>query len=137
MRALRGVVMSRPTQPQQPPGRQSLMLPVPDCGESSYRGTGRLRGKAAVITGGGSGIGRADAIAFAREGADIAISYLDEHDDAKDTARLVEESGQRCLLIPGDISVPSQCRAVVSEAIEEFGKIDVLVSNAAYQMTRE
>jgi len=113
------------------------MLPVPDCGESSYRGTGRLRGKAAVITGGDSGIGRAVAIAFAREGADIAISYLDEHDDAKDTARLVEESGQRCLLIPGDISVPSHCRAVVSEAIEEFGKIDVLVSNAAYQMTRE
>jgi NAD(P)-dependent dehydrogenase (short-subunit alcohol dehydrogenase family) len=129
--------MSRPAQPQQPPGRQSLMKPVPDCGESSYRGTGRLKGKSAVITGGDSGIGRAVAIAYAREGADVAISYLDEHDDAKDTARLVEEAGQRCLLIPGDISVAAHCRQVVSEAVEELGKIDVLVSNAAYQMTHE
>ena len=84
--------MSQPAQQQTPPGTQSDMTPTPDCGEQSYRGSGRLAGKAAVITGGDSGIGRAVAIAYAREGADVVISYLEEHEDAKDTARLVEDA---------------------------------------------
>ncbi|MFC6879111.1 MULTISPECIES: SDR family oxidoreductase [Actinomadura] len=113
------------------------MDPRPDCGEESYRGSGRLAGKAAVITGGDSGIGRAVAIAYAREGADVLISYLDEHDDARDTARLVEEAGRRAVLVPGDLARPEHCREVIAKAAEAFGRIDVLVSNAAYQMTRD
>lgn len=113
------------------------MDPRPDCGEESYRGSGRLAGKAAVITGGDSGIGRAVAIAYAREGADVLISYLDEHDDARDTARLVEEAGRRAVLVPGDLARPEHCREVIARAAEAFGRIDVLVSNAAYQMTRD
>jgi hypothetical protein len=98
---------------------------------------GRLAGKAAVVTGGDSGIGRAVAIAYAREGADVLISYLDEHDDAEDTARLVEEAGQRALLVAGDVASPQHCRDIVDTAVRELGKVDILVSNAAYQMTRE
>lgn len=113
------------------------MDPRPDCGEESYVGHGRLDGKAAVITGGDSGIGRAVAIAFAREGADVLISYLDEHDDAYETAAYVEAAGRRAVLVPGDISQPQQCRDVVATAVEAFGRIDVLVNNAAYQMTHE
>jgi NAD(P)-dependent dehydrogenase (short-subunit alcohol dehydrogenase family) len=112
------------------------MEPRPDHGEHSYRGTGRLAGKAAVITGGDSGIGKAVAIAYAREGADVLISYLDEHDDARDTARWVEEAGRKAVLVAGDLSQPAHCREVVAKAVEAFGRIDVLVSNAAYQMTR-
>jgi hypothetical protein len=111
------------------------MTPVPDCGERSYVGHGRLTGKAAVITGGDSGIGRAVAIAFAREGADVLIAYLDEDDDARDTARLVEEAGQQAVLVQGDISDAAHCREVIAAAVEAFGRIDVLVNNAAYQMT--
>ena len=127
--------MGFPKQQQQVPGVQSVMDPVPDCGESSYRGTGRLTGKRAVITGGDSGIGRAVAIAFAREGADVLISYLNEHDDAADVARLVEEAGRKCVLVSGDLADPDHCRAVIDRAATEFGGIDVLVSNAAFQMT--
>jgi hypothetical protein len=113
------------------------MDPVPDCGENSYRGSGRLRGKRAIITGGDSGIGRAAAIAYAREGADVLIAYLNEDADAKEVAQLVEDAGQRCVLVAGDLSDPAHCRAVVERAAAEFGGIDILVSNAAYQMTHE
>jgi NAD(P)-dependent dehydrogenase (short-subunit alcohol dehydrogenase family) len=129
--------MSQPPQQQKPPGRERAMDPAPDHGEESYRGSGRLAGKAAVITGADSGIGKAVAIAFAREGADILISYLNEHDDAKDTERWVSQAGRRAVLVPGDLSDPAHCRAVVARAAEEFGRIDILVSNAAYQMTHE
>ncbi len=109
----------------------------PDHGEQSYRGHGRLAGKATIVTGGDSGIGKAVAIAFAREGADVLIAYLDEHEDAKDTARLVEEAGQRAVLVAGDLSTAGGCKAVVDRAVTEFGHVDVLVNNAAYQMTHE
>jgi NAD(P)-dependent dehydrogenase (short-subunit alcohol dehydrogenase family) len=127
--------MGFPKQQQQVPGVQSVMDPVPDCGESSYRGTGRMTGKRAVITGGDSGIGRAVAIAFAREGADVLVSYLDEHDDAAEVARLVEDAGRKCVLMAGDLADSAHCRAVIDRAAVEFGGIDVLVSNAAFQMT--
>jgi NAD(P)-dependent dehydrogenase (short-subunit alcohol dehydrogenase family) len=127
--------MSQPPQQQEVPGVQSKMTPVPDCGEESYRGSGKMTGKAAVITGGDSGIGRAVAIAFAREGADVLISYLNEDDDARDTAALVEAAGRKAVLVRGDLSSSEQCRTVIDTAVQEFGRIDVLVSNAAYQMT--
>jgi NAD(P)-dependent dehydrogenase (short-subunit alcohol dehydrogenase family) len=111
------------------------MDPVPDCGETSYRGSGRLTGKAAVITGGDSGIGRAVAIAYAREGADVLISYLSEDDDARDTAKYVEDAGRKAVLVRGDVSEAQHCRDIIARAVEEFGRVDVLVSNAAYQMT--
>lgn len=113
------------------------MDPVPDCGETSYRGSGRLEGKRAIITGGDSGIGRAVAIAYAREGADVLIAYLDEDQDAKDVERYVREAGRKCVLMSGDLSDPAHCRAVVDRAVQEFGGIDVLVNNAAYQMTHD
>ena len=113
------------------------MTPRPDCGEDSYQGAGRLEGKAAVITGGDSGIGRAVAIAYAREGADVLISYLDEDEDAKDTARLVEQAGRRAVLMSGDVSRPQHCRDIIAKAVREFSKVDILVANAAYQMTYE
>jgi len=122
---------------QRPPGTESAMSRKPDHGEQSYRGHDRLAGKAAVVTGGDSGIGKAVAIAFAREGADVLISYLDEHEDAKDTARFVEEAGRRAVLVSGDVSRPDCAREVVDRAVAEFGRIDVLVNNAAYQMTHE
>jgi NAD(P)-dependent dehydrogenase (short-subunit alcohol dehydrogenase family) len=125
-----------PNQHQPMPGKTPAMKPAPDHGETSYKGSGRLNGKKAVITGGDSGIGRAVAIAFAREGADVLISYLDEHEDAKDTARLVEEAGRRALLVPGDVSRPQHCRDIIARAVSEFGRVDILVANAAYQMTR-
>jgi NAD(P)-dependent dehydrogenase (short-subunit alcohol dehydrogenase family) len=111
------------------------MRPVPDCGENSYRGSGRLTGKRAVITGGDSGIGRAVAIAYAREGADVLIAYLNEDEDATEVARLVEEAGRKCVLVRGDLAEPAHCRAVIDRAAAEFGGIDVLVSNAAFQMS--
>ncbi|MFC4373533.1 SDR family oxidoreductase [Nocardia halotolerans] len=127
--------MGFPEQQQQVPGIQAQMTPVPDCGENSYRGSGKMTGKATVITGADSGIGRAVAIAFAREGADVLISYLDEHEDAQQVADLVTEAGRRPVLMPGDLSDPAHCRAVIARAVEEFGTVDVLVSNAAFQMT--
>ncbi|WP_250453444.1 SDR family oxidoreductase [Caballeronia sp. ATUFL_M2_KS44] len=117
------------------PGLTEPMNPKPDHGEQSYKGSGRLAGKAALITGADSGIGRAVAIAYAREGADVAISYLDEHDDAKETARWVEEAGRKALLLPGDITDGQHCKDLVAKTAEAFGRIDVLVNNAAYQMT--
>jgi NAD(P)-dependent dehydrogenase (short-subunit alcohol dehydrogenase family) len=113
------------------------MTPRPDCGEESYRGSGRLEGKATVITGGDSGIGRAVAIAYAREGADVLISYLDEHEDARDTATYVEAAGRKAVLVPGDVADPQHCRAIIDEAVQAFGRIDVLVNNAAYQMSHQ
>jgi NAD(P)-dependent dehydrogenase (short-subunit alcohol dehydrogenase family) len=113
------------------------MEPRPDHGEEIYRGSGRLAGKIAVITGADSGIGKAVAIAFAREGADVVISYLSESEDADDTARLVQDAGRKALVVSGDLADPAQCRALIDQTIAEFGRIDVLVSNAAYQMTRE
>ncbi|ODQ95913.1 SDR family oxidoreductase [Mycolicibacterium holsaticum] len=129
--------MGFPEQQQSPPGVQARMDPVPDCGETSYRGSGRLEGKRAIITGGDSGIGRAVAIAYAREGADVLIAYLDEDQDAKDVERYVREAGRKCVLMSGDLSDPTHCRAVVDRAVQEFGGIDVLVNNAAYQMTHD
>jgi NAD(P)-dependent dehydrogenase (short-subunit alcohol dehydrogenase family) len=123
-------------QPQiKPPGLIREMNPRPDHGEDSYRGSGRLQDKKAIITGADSGIGRAVAIAFAREGADVLISYLNEHEDAQDTARLVEAAGRKAVLVAGDISDPAHCRAIVDKAADAFGRIDVLVNNAAHQAT--
>ncbi|MDD1139423.1 SDR family oxidoreductase [Pseudomonas sp. TNT2022 ID233] len=126
-----------PKQAQPVPGSQRKMEPYPDCGEQSYTGSGRLAGKIALITGADSGIGRAVAIAFAREGADVAVAYLNEHEDAKETARWVEQAGRQCLLLPGDIAQKAQCQALVDQTVERFGRIDVLVNNAAFQMTHE
>ena len=128
---------SQPEQQQTPPGTLGEMTPKPDHGEESYRGSGKLTGKAAVITGGDSGIGRAVAIAFAREGADVLISYLNEHEDAKDTAKYVEEAGRRCVLVPGDIADRAHCKTIIPKAVEEFGKVDILVNNAAFQMSHD
>ena len=127
----------QPSQQQEPPGLESEMDPKPDYGEESYKGSGKLKGKAAVITGGDSGIGRAVALAFAREGADVLISYLSEENDAEETARVVEAAGRKCLTVAGDISEEAHCRAIINRAVKEFGKVDVLVNNAAFQMTRE
>jgi NAD(P)-dependent dehydrogenase (short-subunit alcohol dehydrogenase family) len=124
-------------QAQPVPGSQKKMDPYPDCGEQSYKGSGRLEGKIALITGGDSGIGRAVAIAFAREGADVAIAYLNEHEDAEETARWVEQAGRQCLLLPGDLAQKAQCYDIVSKTVERFGHIDVLVNNAAFQMTHQ
>jgi len=129
--------MGQPGQQQTPPGTEGELTPRADHGEDSYQGSGRLAGKFAVITGGDSGIGKAVAIAYAREGADVLISYLNEHEDAKDTASYVEAAGRRAVLVAGDLSKPEHCREVVATAVKEFGRIDVLVSNAAYQMTHE
>jgi NAD(P)-dependent dehydrogenase (short-subunit alcohol dehydrogenase family) len=127
--------MSQKPQQQEVPGVQKEMDPVPDCGEETYRGSGKLADKVAVITGGDSGIGRAVAIAYAREGADVVISYLSEHEDAKDTARYVEEAGRRAVLIAGDVSKAAHCREIVDTTVRELGRVDVLVSNAAFQMS--
>src|SRR5215208_1006562 len=122
-----------PEQQQEPVGLESEMEPRPDYGEESYRGSGKLQGKAAIITGGDSGIGRAVALAFAREGADVLISYLDEHSDAQETVGIVEKEGRRCIAVAGDIGDEAHCRQIVQQAIDEFGRLDVLVNNAAYQ----
>jgi NAD(P)-dependent dehydrogenase (short-subunit alcohol dehydrogenase family) len=123
---------------QQPmPGYTERMEPRPDHGEESYVGHGRLEGKKTIITGADSGIGRAVAIAFAREGADVLISYLSEDEDAEETARLVERAGRQAVMVRGDLRDPVHCREVIDKAVEEFGRIDVLVSNAAYQASFE
>lgn len=115
------------------PGSSAAMVPEPDYGEATYKGSGRLTGKKAVITGADSGIGRAVALAFAREGADVLASYYSEHDDAKETKRLVESASRQCKLMGGDIKDPNHCRAIIGEAITAFGRIDILVNNAAHQ----
>jgi NAD(P)-dependent dehydrogenase (short-subunit alcohol dehydrogenase family) len=124
--------------PQQPvPGFDDRMNPRPDYGEASYRGSERLKGKIAVITGADSGIGRAVALAYAREGADVLVGYLCEEEDARETRRLVESAGRKCELFAGDLADPAVCRALVAKAVEAFGRIDILVNNAAHQMSFE
>jgi NAD(P)-dependent dehydrogenase (short-subunit alcohol dehydrogenase family) len=122
-----------PQEEQEHPGSDREMAPQPDYGEESYRGFGRLKDRVAVITGADSGIGRAVALAFAREGADVVISYLNEHQDAQETRRLVESAGRRAALVAGDLAEESQCRRVIGEAARAFGRIHLLVNNAAYQ----
>jgi len=125
-------------QPQETPGSEAEMTPRPDYGAETYEGHGRLEGKAALITGGDSGIGRAVAVAFAREGADVLISYLEEEErDALETARAVEAAGRRCVRAPGDIQDEAHCVRLVERAVAELGRLDILVNNAAYQMTRD
>jgi NAD(P)-dependent dehydrogenase (short-subunit alcohol dehydrogenase family) len=124
-----------PAQQQQIPGSTAKMEPRPDHGENSYKGSGKLRGMRAVITGGDSGIGRAVAIAYAREGADVLISYLSETDDAKEVKELIEKEGRKAVLISGDLQDPAHCRAVIQKAVDELGGIDLLVNNAAHQAT--
>lgn len=124
-----------PRQRQSMPGLTSKMDPAPDHGETSYKGSGRLQGMKAIITGGDSGIGRAVAIAFAREGADLLIAYLSEQDDAQVTRKLVEKEGRKCILVSGDLQASEHCRTVVKKAIDEFGQVDILVNNAAHQAT--
>jgi hypothetical protein len=130
-----GPTPPQPRQQQESPGFTEQLAPQPDHGEHSYRGCGKLEGRAALITGADSGIGRAVAIAFAREGADVLISYLCEHDDARETARWVEDAGRRAVLAAGDVSDPAHFGELVERTRREFGKIDILVNNAAYQMT--
>src|SRR5437588_3265638 len=124
-----------PRQHQPMPGRTDAMQPKPDHGEESYRGCNRLAGKKALITGGDSGIGRAVAIAYAREGADILISYLSEHEDAKETQRLVEKAGRKAVVLAGDVGSSAHCRKIIDTAVSELGGIDILVNNAAHQAT--
>jgi NAD(P)-dependent dehydrogenase (short-subunit alcohol dehydrogenase family) len=121
---------------QAPPALETAMREKPDHGEESYRGTDRLNGRAALITGGDSGIGRAVAIAFAREGADVAIAYLpQEEEDARETERWITQAGRKCLLLAGDIGEENHCRELVRRVTREWGRLDILVNNAAYQMT--
>jgi NAD(P)-dependent dehydrogenase (short-subunit alcohol dehydrogenase family) len=131
----------RPEQPEQQlehPGRESEMEPRPDYGEDSYKGSGRLEGRRALITGGDSGIGRAVALAFAREGADVVISHLpEERDDADETLRVVKASGRKGLALPGDLTDPGYCREIVERTVAELGGVDIVVNNAAYQMSHE
>src|SRR5688572_7495550 len=122
-----------PKQKQSMPGRTAAMKPVPDHGEDAYKGSGRITDKKAIITGGDSGIGRAVAIAYAREGADVLIAYLDEHEDAQETKRLIEKAGRKAVLVPGDIQNAAHCRSIVDKALAELGGIDILVNNAAHQ----
>ncbi|MFQ6240735.1 SDR family oxidoreductase [Sinorhizobium meliloti] len=124
-----------PRQTQEMPGTTDRMQPLPDHGENSYQASGRLKDKRAIITGGDSGIGRAVAIAYAREGADVLISYLSEHDDAMATKALVEEAGRKAVLAAGDIQSSDHCRRIVETAVRELGGIDILVNNAAHQAT--
>src|SRR3954454_17741559 len=126
-----------PPQKQPPPGTEQEMQPKPDHGENSYQGHGRLKGRKALVTGADSGIGRAVAIAFAREGADVAICYIPgiEDQDADETAHYVEAAGVKCLRVPGDVQDPAHCRDMVAKAVRAFGGLDILVNNAAFQMT--
>jgi NAD(P)-dependent dehydrogenase (short-subunit alcohol dehydrogenase family) len=126
-----------PEQEQEPPGREAGMRPLADHGEETYVGHDRLKDKVALVTGADSGIGRAVALAFAREGADVLCSYLDEHDDAEQTRRLVEDAGRRCLTAPGDVGDRAHSFSLVERAVDELGALDVLVNNAAYQMAYE
>lgn len=129
--------MSQPAQQQDVPGTDRDMDPRPDYGADSYRGSGRLDGQVALITGGDSGIGKAVALAYAREGADVAIAYLNEHEDAEEARRFVEDAGRRAILLPGDVSDPAHCRDLVAQTVQQLGKLDVLVVNAAFQMSHD
>lgn len=125
----------QPEQQQSPPGETKLMKPIPDHGETSYKGSGKLQGKVALITGADSGIGRAVAIAYAREGADILISYLSEDEDAEETAKWVRKAGRRAVIVPGDIKSEDHCISLVERTVSELGGVDILVNNAAFQRT--
>jgi NAD(P)-dependent dehydrogenase (short-subunit alcohol dehydrogenase family) len=122
-----------PRQQQPTPGSERQLRPRPDFGEKSYVGHGRLQDRVAIVTGADSGIGRAVALAFAREGAHVVVSYLEEHEDAEETRRVVEASGRSALLVAGDLSDEAQCARLVRLAVERFGRLDVLVNNAAFQ----
>jgi NAD(P)-dependent dehydrogenase (short-subunit alcohol dehydrogenase family) len=122
-----------PQHQDQQPGIEARMTPRPRAEDQQYRGSGKLREKVAIITGGDSGIGRAVAIMYAREGADVAVVYLNEHQDAEETKRLVEQEGRRCHLIAGDVGDESFCRQAVQQAVQELGRLDILVNNAAEQ----
>ena len=126
-----------PAQRQQPPGIESKMDPRPDFGEESYQGSGRLQGKAALITGADSGIGRAVALAFAAEGADILVSYWTEESDAQETVHLDEQAGGRAIAVGGDIGDEQHCQQLVQRAVREFGHLDILVNNAGFQMNHK
>jgi NAD(P)-dependent dehydrogenase (short-subunit alcohol dehydrogenase family) len=126
-----------PEQEQEPPGREAAMNPPADHGEKTYVGHGRLKDRVGLVTGGDSGIGRAVALAFAREGADVLVSYWKEDEDAAETKRLVQDAGRRCITVPGDIGDREHCRTLVERTVEELGRLDVLVNNAAYQMAYE
>jgi NAD(P)-dependent dehydrogenase (short-subunit alcohol dehydrogenase family) len=119
------------------PGLESEMRPKPQYDRDDYVGVGKLQGKVALITGGDSGIGRSVAVLYAKEGADVAIVYLDEHEDAKETKRLVEELEQKCLLIPGDIGNEKFCQEAIQKTVEKFGKLDILINNAAVQYAED
>ena len=122
-----------PEKEQESPGSEEAMRVKPDFGEDSYKGFGRLKGRTAVITGADSGIGRAVALAFAREGADVVIGYLNEHEDAEETKRVVTEAGRKAITIAGDLADEAACKKLVDEAARAFGRIDLLVNNAAFQ----
>jgi NAD(P)-dependent dehydrogenase (short-subunit alcohol dehydrogenase family) len=127
-----------PAKRQEPPGTEAEMTPTADHGEESYRGSGKLAGMAALVTGGDSGIGRAVALAYAREGVDVLLAYLpEEEEDARATERLVADAGRKAVRVPGDIQEEGHCRALVQKAFDSFGRLDVLVNNAAFQMSRE
>jgi NAD(P)-dependent dehydrogenase (short-subunit alcohol dehydrogenase family) len=128
-----------PEQKQDYPGTEALMKPLADHGEKSYKGTGKLADRKVILTGGDSGIGKAVAIAFAREGADIVLCYLDglEDEDAHDTAKYVKEAGRTCVLVKGDITSEDHCKSIVEKAVQAFGRIDILVNNAAFHMARK
>src|SRR5437762_6433915 len=129
--------LQAPQHQQQQPGREHKMKPRPKAEDEKHRGTGKLESKVAIITGGDSGIGRAVAIAFAKEGADVAVVYLEEKKDASETKSLVEEHGRKCLLIAGDVGDERFCRRAVEETIKKLGKIDLVVNNAAEQHPQE
>ncbi len=132
-----GFTPPHPPDPQGEPGSEARLTPDADHGETSYRGCGKLVDRVALITGADSGIGRAVALAFAREGADVLISYLNEHDDARETQRLVEAEGRRAVIVAGDLGEEAHCRELVRRCIDELGGVDVLVNNAAYQTTHD
>ncbi len=124
-------------QHQEPPGQESNLQPRADHGEKTYTGCGRLTGRATLITGADSGIGRAVALAFAREGADVLVSYLSEDEDARETGRIVQEAGRKAVLVRGDIRDEDHCRQLIDTAFDRFGRLDVLVNNAAFQMSQQ